>query len=228
MIVFVDERPLVLNGYAALFAREGISATGLSSDDFDEWVGNASDADLSSVEAFLLGDCKDRIELPKKIRNCSSAPVLAVSETHSLDQTLELFQAGMDDVLRKPVHVREIIARVAAIRRRTDGKIRTEEAAANVGPIEVFNDGRDPIIDGEEFILPRRERRILEYLVSNIGRRVNKSQIFSAIYGVFDAEVEENVVESHISKLRKKLKNRLGYDVIDSKRFLGYRLVTKD
>jgi len=41
---------------------------------------------------------------------------------------------------------------------------------------------------------------------------------------VFDAEVEENVVESHISKLRKKLKAKLGTDVIDSKRFLGYSL----
>ena len=37
--------------------------------------------------------------------------------------------------------------------------------------------------------------------------------------------VEENVVESHISKLRKKLRERLGFDPIDSKRFLGYRLI---
>jgi DNA-binding response OmpR family regulator len=49
--------------------------------------------------------------------------------------------------------------------------------------------------------------------------------VFNAIYGIFDEEVEENVVESHISKLRKKLRERLGFDPIDSKRFLGYRLV---
>ena len=73
--------------------------------------------------------------------------------------------------------------------------------------------------------LPRRERRILEYLASNRGRRVTKTQVFNAIYGIFDEEVEENVVESHISKLRKKLREKLGHDPIDSKRFLGYRLV---
>ena len=73
--------------------------------------------------------------------------------------------------------------------------------------------------------LPRRERRILEYLASNRGRRVTKTQVFNAIYGIFDEEVEENVVESHISKLRKKLREKLGTDPIDSKRFLGYRLV---
>jgi len=44
------------------------------------------------------------------------------------------------------------------------------------------------------------------------------------VYGIFDEDVDENVVESHISKLRKKLKHRLGYDPIDSKRFLGYCL----
>jgi DNA-binding response OmpR family regulator len=72
--------------------------------------------------------------------------------------------------------------------------------------------------------LPRRERRILEYFVNNKGRRITKSQIFNSIYGIFDENVDENVVESHISKLRKKLKHRLGFDPIDSKRYLGYCL----
>jgi DNA-binding winged helix-turn-helix (wHTH) protein len=73
--------------------------------------------------------------------------------------------------------------------------------------------------------LPRRERRILEYLAANRMRRVNRSLIFNAVYGLFDEEVEESVVESHISKLRKKLKYALGYDPIDTKRYLGYQLV---
>jgi DNA-binding response OmpR family regulator len=72
--------------------------------------------------------------------------------------------------------------------------------------------------------LPWRERRILEYLVNNRGRRVSKAQIFNSIYGIFDENVEENVVESHISKLRKKLRRQLGYDPINSVRYLGYRL----
>jgi DNA-binding response OmpR family regulator len=45
-----------------------------------------------------------------------------------------------------------------------------------------------------------------------------------SIYGIFDENVEENVVESHISKLRKKLRRQLGYDPINSVRYLGYRL----
>lgn len=228
MIVIVDERRPVISNYAALFAQEGVSVTGLSSGDFKEWMLSAPETDLLAVEAFLLGDCDNHLELSEKIRKRISIPILAVSDSHSLEQILELFQLGMDDVLRKPIHVREILARVAAICRRMGTDLYNAKKMLEVGPIRVFNDGRDPEINGEELPLPRRERRILEYLVNNRDKRVNKAQIFSAVYGIFNDEVEENVVESHISKLRKKLKRLLGYDVIDSKRFLGYRLVLKD
>ena len=94
-----------------------------------------------------------------------------------------------------------------------------------VGDMRVFYDGRDPEVAGEVLALPRRERRILEYLVNNKGCRVSKTQIFNYVYGLFSEDIDENVVESHISKLRKRLRHRLGYDPIDSQRFLGYRLV---
>jgi DNA-binding response OmpR family regulator len=51
-----------------------------------------------------------------------------------------------------------------------------------------------------------------------------KTQLFNAIYGLFDASFDENVIESHVSKLRKKLRDHLGFDPIESKRYMGYRL----
>ncbi len=218
MFIIIDERELVTMGYHERFGCEGIASTGFSTEEFREWVKSAPDPDLTAVEAFLVGDCRDRHILPKMIRERSGAPVIAMNESTSLDQTLELFAAGVDDVVRKPVHVRELLARVGAIRRRIAPESRTASE-----DITVYFDGRDPEIRGEVLPLPRRERRILEYLVLNRGRRVTKAQIFNAVYGLFDDEVEENVIESHISKLRKKLRRALGYDPIDSKRFLGYR-----
>ena len=218
MIVVVDERGLVKDGYTSLFGREGIPSTGFDPKEFGEWVQTAADSDIAAVEAFLLGQGEHMQQLPRAIRDRTLAPVIAVSDHPSLEATLALFDCGVDDVVRKPVHPREILARAAAIRRRL-------KAVANftdVGAIRVFSDGRDPEVHGEIFALPRRERRILEYLISNRGRRVTKTQIFNAIYGIFDEEVEENVVESHISKLRKKLRKKLGFDPVDSKRFLGY------
>lgn len=220
MFVIVDDRQVVTEGYSSWFEREGVSSTGFAPHEFREWVETVGEGDLLAVEAFLLGECPGRETLPRVIRGRSRAPMIAMSEGPGLEQTLELFAAGVDDVVRKPIHVREILARVGAIRRRVD----KENGYATVGEMQIFSDGRDPIVRGEVLPLPRRERRILEYLVANRGKRVSKTQIFNAIYGIFDEDVEENVVESHISKLRKKLRNRLGYDPIDSKRYLGYRL----
>lgn len=220
MLVIVDEREMVTVGYACRFGNEGVSAARFRTDEFREWVATVSDADLYAVEAFLLGDCQDREVLPKIIRERSRAPVIAMNEAPSLEQTLDLFAAGVDDVVRKPIHVREILARVGAIRRRLE----TQQDHAVIGDMRVYFDGRDPEIKGITVPLPRRERRILEYLVANRGRRVSKAQIFNSIYGIFDENVEENVVESHISKLRKKLRRHLGHDPISSVRYLGYRL----
>lgn len=221
MIVIVDERKLVKDGYNSLFDREGVASAGFGSSEFGEWVESAADDDLKSVRAFLIGDCSGDMVSPRRLRDRSGAPVIALSDQNSLENTLKLFESGVDDVIRKPVHIREILARIAAIRRRAHEDANFTE----IGAMRIYLDGRDPEINGQLLPLPRRERRILEYLASNSGRRVTKTQVFNAIYGIFDEEVEENVVESHISKLRKKLREKLGYDPIDSKRFLGYRLV---
>jgi DNA-binding response OmpR family regulator len=90
--------------------------------------------------------------------------------------------------------------------------------------IRVFLDGRDPEVAGRTLILPRRELRILEHLVGHQGKWLTKTQLFNAIYGLFDASFDENVIESHVSKLRKKLRDHLGFDPIESKRYMGYRL----
>jgi DNA-binding response OmpR family regulator len=218
----VDERELVKEGYYSLFDREGVASAGFGSSEFGEWVTSAADEDLKSVRAFLIGECSADIVSPHKIRDRTRAPVIALSEQHSLENTLKLFESGVDDVIRKPVHIREILARISAISRRA----KEEANFVEVGAMRIFLDGRDPEIEGKPLPLPRRERRILEYLANNCGRRVTKTQVFNAIYGIFDDEVEENVVESHISKLRKKLREKVGFDPIDSKRFLGYRLIT--
>ncbi|WGD28605.1 response regulator transcription factor [Ancylobacter sp. WKF20] len=223
MYIIVDDRSTVTESYVSSFSREGFSSFGLGEDEFKDWIETASDQDLAAVEGFLLGDFERRPAYPDVIRTHSRAPILALSDQKCLTQTLELFTAGIDDVVRKPVHVREIVARTDAIWRRVNSL--TEVQTPATGRLKVFFDGRDAEIDGEPLPLPRRERHILEYLVKNARKRVTKTQIFNTIYGIFNDDVDESVVEGHMSKLRKKLRMKLGYDVIDAKRYLGYQFV---
>lgn len=222
MYVVVDQREIVTEGYVAGFGREGVPSLGFNAGDFQEWLMSASDHDIGAVQGFLLGDFNERMVCADLIRNHCRAPIIALNEERSLEQTLELFRNGIDDVVRKPIHVREILARVDAIWRRINAAAETTVIKEG---IHVYFDGRDPEVNGEKLALPRRERHILEYLVRNRGRRISKSQIFNAIYGVFNENVEENVVEGHMSKLRKKLRQQLGHDPIEAKRYLGYKYV---
>lgn len=223
MIVVVDDREIVVDSYRSMLGREGFPVAGFSPDEFIEWMETAGESDFDSIIACLVGDVPDDVPLPQAGQGANRIARIALIERQNLARTLELFDAGFDDVVRKPVHVREILARISVIRKRHAPEVVQESTER----LKVFFDGRDPEIDGEVFPLPRRERRILEFLASAEGRRVSRAQIFNATYGVFDDSIEECVVESHISKLRRKLRGALGYDPIDSRRYLGYRLVVE-
>lgn len=225
MYIVFDERATITEQYVAGFTAEGVLARGLHAQSFRDWLSETPPQDLAGVTGFVLGACDDRTGATLTIRRLSQAPIIALNEARCLEQTLELFTAGIDDVVRKPVHVREIIARATAIRRRVRRGVAAAATPDRAGRLVVHADGRDPEIDGQSLILPRRERHILEYLAKNRGRQVSKGQIFDAVYGAHESACEESVVEGHISKLRKKLRARLGYDPIEAKRLAGYTFV---
>lgn len=223
MIVVVDDRDMVADAYSTTFGREGVSATAFSSREFRGWVSAAADEDVGAVEAVLIGECEHGRDLARIIKRRCPAAIIAMKEERSLAMTLELFADGVDDVVTKPCHVREILARIEAISRR----MQTAQLRSGVGSgdIQIFRDGREPIVGGQPMRFPRRELRILEFLVNARGRRVTRAQIFNSVYGLFDQDIDEAVVESHISKLRRRLRQRLGFDPIESRRYLGYRFL---
>ncbi len=226
MIVVVDERQDVTEAYKSSISKEGYSVVSFSPLDFLSWFQSTIEIDLSAVDALVLGEFEDRLQVAKSIKSKAGIPTIALNDVAALETTLRLFAAGIDDVVRKPVHAREIIARIAAIRRRTVGQ--HKQALWDLDGLTIYGGGRNPEICGQIFQVPRRELRILEYLAANKGRRSTRAQIFASVYGVFDEHVEECVVESHISKLRKKLRTELGYDPIDTQRYLGYQLVGRE
>lgn len=222
MLILIEARKVVRDAYCTGFGKLGRAVEEFSPDGFSEWLALARPCELEPVEAFMLGDCDDLEGLIKAINLRAPAPILALAECTRLENTIRLFEAGADDIVRKPVHVQEIMCRINAIRRRIGRMAEGMANQTNNSDVQIYFDGRDPVIGGSPLELPRRERRVLEFFAANAGKRVSKEQIFNAIYGIFEDHVNECVVESHVSKLRKKLKAHLGYDPIDSKRYLGY------
>ncbi len=224
MIVIVEQRGSIGEAFISGFRRLGMTAVCLPEDDAVRWLGSVSLAELEAVVGILLAAGIDRVAMLRHIRTRTTAPVIALNEQKCLAETLELLAAGFDDVVAKPVHVRELAARLETIRRRGRQGVGTPIQ----GAIQLFADGRDVVVADAELALPRRERRILECLFRARGAWVTKSQIFNQVYGLFDDDLDHSVVEAHVCRLRKRLKERLGYDPINSQRFLGYRLVAED
>ena len=218
MIVVIEAAELVAGAFVAMFEREGVPGLALTPEAFADWVEVADEADMRGVDLFL-GRC-DAATL-ERVRARSAAPLIGLATGLPLDATLAMFADGHDDVVRAPVHAREIMARAAAIRCRRRAE---RDPALRFGLLTVHADGRDPTVGDEPLPLPRRERRVLEVLAAARGRFVTKAQLFSAVYGAFSTEIEESVVESHVSKLRRKLRGALGADPITSRRFQGYAM----
>jgi DNA-binding response OmpR family regulator len=222
MIIIVEDRDGVGDAIASTFDREGIAAVSLRYAQFTEWIDTVSDDDVAAVEAIFLAEGNDRTGMARRIRARTQAPVVAINESKTLSETLSLFARGFDDVVTKPVHTKELIARIRAVERRGRFPADGQEMA----DILVFFDGRDPLVAREALALPRRERRILECLVRARRAWLSKSQLFNQVYGLFNEGHNESIIESHICRLRKRLRERLSYDPIESQRYLGYRLVT--
>ena len=221
MIVMIEGRNGIRAGFAALFEREGVPLDGVAPDELSAWLAALSREDARELDLVLLGEGGASAEGLRIVREHTSAPVIALNDGRGVAGTLELFDLGVDDVVRVPVHAREVLARAAAIRCRRRAEA---DPTLRFGLLNVYRDGRDPEVAGTPLPLPRRERRVLEVLARAHGRYVSKTQLYSAVYGLLRTDVEESVIESHVSKLRRKLRRAMDCDPITSTRFLGYRL----
>lgn len=221
MIVLIETRAFVAKAYLDGLERLGVAGLHFEPDAFVEWIGSCSPAELSAIEAIIAGDFEDRVTLARFVHGLVAAPLIALLDRRALEGTLALFGAGFDDVIGKPVHVQEIMARIGRIGMRRPAADRRAPVKSD---LVVFADGRDPLVGGEVLCLPRRERRILECLYQGQGAWLTKSQIFNRVYGLFNEQYDESVIESHVCRLRRRLKAGLGYDPVESQRYLGYRL----
>jgi two-component system, OmpR family, flagellar system response regulator FtcR len=210
MIIITGHQIAETNVYSATLNAEGLAANVITHRDFEEWFLSLDANDKSAIETIVIQNHTDKSDTVRLIKSRSNIPVVVVNSSFDLDSTLKFFLSGADDVVTDKIQPRELVARIGAIRRRTCSHV----GFVSVGPLKIYFDGRDVELFNKSFILPRRERRILEYLAANLSRRVNRTMIFNAVYGLFEEEVEE-----------KKLRQGLNFDPIDNQRYLGYQLI---
>ena len=148
-------------------------------------------------------------------------PVLVLTAIADTRRKIELLNLGADDYLAKPFDLGELIARCRALIRRGKGVV---ENVLRFGPVELHV-AEQKVLCGRNVVdLSPTEYRILEYLIHRPRVIVSKKELLEHLYD-FTWSHHSNVVEAHISNLRKKLRrsDQAG-DVLETLRGRGYRL----
>lgn len=143
-------------------------------------------------------------------------PVIILTALDQVSDRIEGLNAGADDYLVKPFDLAELSARIGSVARRYGGN---PNPILTLGSLQVDLVARRIQRDSHPVMLTAREWALLEALLSRPGQLLSKGQLEEKLY-TFDSEVESNTIEVHISRLRKKL----GAEIIETERGLGYRL----
>lgn len=153
-----------------------------------------------------------------------NTPAIILSALGQIDHRVEGLKAGGDDYLVKPFAFSELLARIEAIVRRHDPRA-AEQTELKVDDLRLDLVSRKAIRGPREIELFPREFAILEYMMRNAGRPVTRTMLLSHVWG-YQFEPQANVVDVHISRLRRKIDAAGEKPLIETLRGEGYRIRT--
>lgn len=187
----------------------------------------ADGSDVEGMAAFrpdlamldIMMPVRDGLAVAADLRARSDLPVLFLTAKDAVADRLAGFDAGADDYIVKPVTLAEVLARVKAVLRRA-GKLHSDTVA--VGDLLIDEGAARVSRDGVEIELTPTEFRLVSYLAHNRGRALSKLQILTQVWG-YDA-YDPNLVEVHISQIRRKIEGDDQPKLIHTVRGIGYRM----
>jgi len=224
-VLMIEDRMPASEPYVKRLSQAGLAVKVVSSGDPSLLhVVESSGADVLILSLpFEEGSA---VELVRTLRaKAVRIGIMAMQETRDADESIDLLDAGADDVVTKPCNQRHLAARVRAVARRLNGHADNEIV---VGALSFRFDGRPPMADGRALNLSKRERALLECLAMRAGHVVSRNSIFSNLYGNGSAEVDPKIIDVYICKLRKKLREAADRDYITTVFGMGYMLSDPD
>ncbi len=219
VLVIEDEIRLADNLAAAL--RDGPGFAVDSAEDGADGLALAENQCYDLIILDLMLPKLDGLSVLKRIRaGKDKTPVLILTARGEVSSKIDLLNAGADDYLSKPFDLGELLARAKALIRRGKGiahpTLRAGDLVVNTLEQTVFR-------SGESITLSRMEYRILEYLIHRPKVIVSKEELLEHLYD-YNWEHHSNVIEVHVSNLRKKIGGEDQLASIETLRGRGYRL----
>ena len=214
-LLIVEDEPELAQQLESAMSRIGY-AVDLADNGEDAWhLGETEPYDAVVLDLGL--PVMDGIQVLERWRAAGrDVPVLILTARDRWSDKVAGIDAGADDYLAKPFHMAELQARLRALIRRASGH---HSAELICGPVRLDTRAAKVSLEGEEVRLTGHEFRVLAYLMHHKGRVISRTELTEHIYDQ-DFDRDSNTIEVFVGRLRKKL----GSELIETVRGLGYRL----
>lgn len=147
-------------------------------------------------------------------------PIIVLTARDRWQDKVEGLDAGADDYLTKPFQPEELLARLNALIRRSVGQA---SPVINNGPFALDTASMEVKVNGQAVSLSSYEYKVFEYLTLHLGQVISKTQLTEHIYDQ-DFDLDSNVIEVFIRRLRKKLDPDAQFQFIETMRGQGYKM----
>jgi two-component system response regulator RegX3 len=210
-VLVVEDEPSFAEALTVGLGREGFAVT-VSSDGADA-LRRFDEVEPDIVLLDVMLPTLSGIDVCRAIRAKSNVPIIMVSaKGEELDMVIGL-EVGADDYVTKPYRLRELVARMRAVMRRsedggdailTDGREPSGNRPIVVGDVSVDTDRHEVRVRGEQISLPLKEFDLLTTLLDNAGRVLPREMLIERVWGA-DYYGDTKTLDVHIKRLRSKI-----------------------
>ena len=241
-VFLVEDDPIIIEGLKIALTQEGFEVeASMSMNEALEKISSEAHFDVCLIDVMLPDG--DGYTICRPIREKSKVPILFLTACDDEVHTVLALEQGADDYIAKPFRIRELMARIKAVLRRSGADVpeKTREAAtgtlAGTTPSgselpESVKIGRNELNllsgrvmrNGEEVFLTSAEYRLLLTFVRNRGRLLTRRQLLNDMWDESGEFVNDNTLTVYVRRLRKKLEEEGDEPVINTVRGIGYRM----
>ena len=220
-VLIVDDDPDLLN-----VCRVGLEALGHVVHSAETGSGGLAETAISRPDVIVLDlglPDLDGVDVCKRIRTWSDAPIVVLSADGTEDRKVEALEAGADDYVTKPFGMRELNARLrVALRHRADREPGHGPVEFDVGPLHLDLIHYQATFSGRDLDLTPREFEFLAFLARHAGKVCTRRMILENVWGPGYAN-EVNYLKVYAYRIRRKIGDEDG-NFLQSDPSVGYRL----
>jgi two-component system copper resistance phosphate regulon response regulator CusR len=220
-ILIVEDQEKLAKSIQKGLEQEGYAADYVLDGEAGERRIEVGHKDYDLIIMDLMLPKKDGFEVCKTIRGHGiMTPIIVLTARGAIDDKIMALNGGADDYLVKPFLFKELLARINAILRRPEGYLPTE---LRIKSLALNTATREVLKNGVNIQLTLKEFSVLEYLMRNTNRVVNREELVDHVWD-FNYDGFSNVVDVHIKNLRNKIDNDGEEKLLETVRGVGYRI----